>query len=78
MEKQAEIEALAQSFETLAGDLLSDFGCEETCMEDCFMYGSSAGAPSCVVTTCCTSVQAITVGVTQTNIQCQFNEAKNV
>jgi hypothetical protein len=78
MEKQAELEALAQSFEGLANGLLSDFGCDEICIENCFMAGPSSDPPMCVVSNCCSSVQAITVGVTQTNIQCQFNEAKNV
>jgi len=124
MEKQAELESLAQSFVTLSDGLLEDFGCQETCMEDCFMTAVANGqaladanmqadceyyvmaypeyypsveecmstmytyeadwyvdpkeAPLCVVTTCCSAVQAVTVGVTQTNIQCQFNQAKDV
>ena len=115
MEKQAELQALAQSFVTLSDGLLDDFGCEETCFEECFMTALANGqatadanlegdcmyyvteypeyypslddcmaqyatsyeadwyvdpreAPLCMVTTCCSAVQAVTVGVTQTNI----------
>jgi hypothetical protein len=43
LEKQAELESLAQSFANLADGLLEDFGCQETCMEECFMTAFANG-----------------------------------
>jgi len=43
MEKQAELESLAESFVTLSDGLLEDFGCQETCMEECFMTALANG-----------------------------------
>jgi len=43
MEKQAELESLAQSFATLSDGLLGDFGCQESCFEDCFMTAFANG-----------------------------------
>jgi len=77
MEKQAELETLSVAFGDLADGALADFGCEESCMEDCFM-NDPYNAEMCAATTCCAAVQAIDVQVTQTNIQCQFNQAKRV
>jgi len=81
---------LAQQFGELADGVLEDFGCSEDCFEECAIERTTYNGQTftslktdqeimeCSVYTCCTAVDIVSFDVTQTNMQCSFNNAKKV
>ena len=81
---------LAQQFGELADGVLDDFGCSEDCFEECAIERTTYNGQTftslktdqeimeCSVYTCCTAVDIVSFDVTQTNMQCSFNNAKKV
>jgi hypothetical protein len=87
---QESVMRLVENFGDLADELVDDFGCSEDCFEACAVDTTTYNGQTftalksddeilqCSITTCCEAMTIVSAGMTQTNMQCSVNRAKQV